>query len=117
MASTYDFNITQGSEFSVTFNVTNESGTPYDLNVYGVSGIAKHRYGDTTTLINLNPSGVLGFLDSGRFEVKLYASETQALPVCQGVYGIEIFSGQGVGQFVDKAVKGKFNVHPEVNKA
>ena len=100
MATTYDFKLTQGAEFCVTFEVKNDGGTPYNL-----------------SLINLNPSGVEGFLDSGRFKVTLYASQTQELPVCQGVYGIEIYSGSGVEQFVEKVVNGKFEVCPEVTNA
>ncbi len=120
MATTYDFNITQGAESCTTFEVKNSGGTPYNLsgdNGYKLSGVAKVRYGDSNALINLSPSGVEGFLDSGRFKVTLYASQTQNLPVCQGVYGIEIYSGSGVDQFVEKAVNGKFNVCPEVTSA
>jgi len=119
MASTYNFNITQGSQFSVTFDVANAGGTPYNLsgdNGYKVSGVAKVNYGDTGILINLKPSGVSGFLDSGRFQILLYASQTQDLPICQGVYGVEVYSGSGIGQFVEKAVEGRFNVYPEVTK-
>ena len=120
MATTYDFNLTQGAEFCVTFEVKNDGGTPYNLsgdNGYKLSDVAKARYGDSGALINLNPSGVEGFLDSGRFKVTLYASQTQELPVCQGVYGIEIYSGSGVEQFVEKVVNGKFEVCPEVTNA
>ncbi len=120
MATTYDFNITQGAEFSTTFEVKNAGGTPYNLsgdNGYKLSGVAKVSYGASNALIDLNPSGVDGFLTSGRFNVTLYASQTQDLPVCQGVYGIEIYSGSGVEQFVEKAVNGKFNVFPEVTNA
>ena len=64
-------------------------------------------------LVDLNPP-VDGFLDSGRFNVTLFASQTQAFPVCQGVYGIEIYSGDGTGQFVDKVVNGKFMFHQKL---
>jgi hypothetical protein len=120
MATTYDFNLTQGAEFSTTFQVSNAGGTPYNLsgdNGYKLSGVAKVRYGDSGALINLSPSGVSGFLESGRFKVTLYASQTQDLPVCQGVYGIEIYSGSGAEQFVEKAVNGKFSVFPEITNA
>tara|TARA_R100000008_G_scaffold39937_1_gene22914 strand:- start:175 stop:564 length:390 start_codon:yes stop_codon:yes gene_type:complete len=121
MASTYDFNITQGEEFSVTFDVKNAGGTPYNLSGdsgYKVSGIAKFRYGDTGALINLDPSGVDGFLDSGRFKVNLSAFQTQQLPICQGMYGLEIYSGSGnATTLVEKVVKGKFSVFPEVVSA
>jgi len=123
MASTYHFNVTQGSEFFVRFQVKGTGGNPYYLSDpylgttgYEVSGVAKYRYGDTGIMMNLKPSGVSGLAQSGYFDIKLYASQTQNLPVMEGVYGIEIYSGAGVGQFVDKAVKGKFNVYPEVTK-
>ena len=123
MASTYNFNVTQGSEFFVRFQVKDSGDSPYVLSDpyegttgYGVSGIAKHRYGETGLLIDLKPSGVSGLAQSGYFDVKLYAAQTQDLPIVQGVYGIEIYSGTGPGQFVDKAVKGQFNIYPEVTK-
>tara|TARA_R110000824_G_scaffold136625_3_gene300274 strand:+ start:2123 stop:2509 length:387 start_codon:yes stop_codon:yes gene_type:complete len=117
MASTYDFNVTQGQEFAVTIDVKDSGGTPYNLsgdNGYKASGIAKYRYGSSGALINLSPSGVEGFLDSGRLQVTLYASQTQQLPICQGRYGIEIYSGSGATVFVEKVIKGKFSVFPEV---
>tara|TARA_Y100000114_G_scaffold154517_1_gene176716 strand:+ start:592 stop:978 length:387 start_codon:yes stop_codon:yes gene_type:complete len=117
MASTYDFNVTQGQEFSVTLDVKDNGGNPYNLsgdNGYKVSGVAKYRYGSSGALINLSPSGVEGFLDSGRFKVTLFASQTQELPVCQGRYGIEIYSGSGSSTFVEKVINGKFNVFPEI---
>ena len=120
MATTYDFNVTQGALFQTVFEVKTAGGEPYNLsgdNAYKLSGVAKVRYGDSGALIDLKPSGVSGFLESGRFEVTLYASQTQKLPVCQGVYGIEVYSGSGVDQFVEKAVDGKFNVFPEGTNA
>lgn len=123
MASTYHFNVTQGSEFFVRFQVVGTGGSPYylsdpylDTTGYQMSGVAKYRYGDTGIMINLKPSGVSGLAESGYFDIKLYAHQTQDLPVMEGVYGIEIYSGSGAGQFVDKAVKGKFNVFPEITR-
>ena len=123
MASTYHFNVTQGSEFFVRFQVKGTGGNPYYLSDpylgttgYGISGVAKYRYGDTGILMNLKPSGVSGLAQSGYFDIKLYAAQTQTLPIIQGAYGIEIYSGTGPGQFVDKAVKGNFTVYPEITK-
>jgi len=117
MATTYDFNVTQGQEFSVTLDVQDNGGTPYNLsgdNGYKVSGIAKYRYSSSGALIDLSPSGVEGFLDSGRFRITLPGAKTQQLPVCQGVYGIEVYSGSGANAWVEKVINGKFNVFPEV---
>ena len=120
MATTYDFQITQGAEFNTTFEVKNNSGTPYNLSGaagYKLSGVAKLRYSDTNALVDLNPTPVSGFETSGRFNVTILASTTQTFPVSEGLYGIEIYSGDGTGQFVEKVVKGKFVVSPEVTSA
>ena len=40
MATSYDLNITQGSEFFVTFNLSDSAGSPIDLNQYQLTDMA-----------------------------------------------------------------------------
>jgi hypothetical protein len=54
----------------------------------------------------INPSGFA----YPHIDIKLTAAQTSALPVMQGVYDIELYSGT----YANKPIKGLFNVLPEV---
>jgi hypothetical protein len=111
MATSYDLNITQGSEFFVRLTAKDNSGDAIDLSSYGLSGVVKHRYSDSNILLDLRPSGVTNFLSSGYIDVLIRGADTKTLPVVQGVYDIELYSGA----YVDKLVQGNFNVYPEAS--
>tara|TARA_Y100000004_G_scaffold193929_1_gene257408 strand:+ start:31413 stop:31757 length:345 start_codon:yes stop_codon:yes gene_type:complete len=111
MATSYDLNITQGSEFYVRLNAKDDSGNAINLNNYGLSGVVKHRYSDSSVLFDLKPSGVTDFLTSGYIDILIRGADTKTLPIIQGVYDIELYSGT----YVDKLVQGNFNVYPEAS--
>lgn len=113
MANSYDLNITKGSEAYVRLSVKDSSNAPINLTGYGIRGSAKHKFSQTGILIDLRPSGVAGFLTSGFIDVRLLAAETKDLPVTQGVYDIEIFTGG----YVEKIVQGMVNIFPESTTA
>ena len=110
MATNYDFNVTQGTEFYVKLNLKDSSGSVINLTDYLVSGQVKNRYGDSSALFDLNPSGLIP-LTGGQVEVLIKGSGTAALPVGQHLYDIEIYTTQG---YADKVVYGNFNVYPEI---
>lgn len=114
MATSYDLNITRGSDFSVRLNVKDSSGGAYNLSGYSVSGVAKYRYSSANPLLNLSPeivSGTNGSLyASGIIDVKVSGTSTTGTPIVQGVYDIEIYSGT----YHEKVIRGKINVLPEV---
>ncbi len=114
MASTYDFTFTRGSEFEIRLQLKNEVGTVINLSGYNTRGYPKNRYSDSTALLDLSPSIVSGtngsLYSSGYIDIKLVASETSGLPITQGVYDVEIYSGT----YVQKPVKGFININPEV---
>jgi hypothetical protein len=107
MATSYDLNITQGSEFFVRLAAKDDSGSALDLDNYGLSGVVKHRYSDSGVLLDLKPSGISG----GYIDILLRGAETKTLPIVQGVYDIELYSGL----YVEKLIQGKFNVYPEAS--
>ena len=55
MATTYDIEVTQGSELDLRLNVKNDAGAALTLEGYKLRGIVKHRYGDTAAYIDLKP--------------------------------------------------------------
>ena len=111
MATNYDFNITQGTEFYLRFKLKDSSGSAIDLTNYLISGKVKNRYGDSDPLYDLAPSGVTNLLTGGCVDVLLKGESTSTIPVGQHSYDIEIYTAQG---YADKVVYGNFNVYPEI---
>jgi hypothetical protein len=114
MASTvqeYNFNVYQGAEVNVTLTLTESDGNATDLTGYVIRGVVKHRYGDSTALLDLAPS-VSDPATSGIISISIPATPTSQLPVGQFVYDIEKYPTNNA-EAVSKVVKGFFNVHPE----
>jgi len=114
MASTYDFTFTRGSEFEIRLQLKNENGSVINLSGYNTRGSLKHRYSDAGTLLDLSPTIISGsngsLYSSGYIDIKMLASQTSGLPIVQGVYDVEIYSGT----YAQKPVKGFINILPEV---
>ena len=110
MATNYTLNITQGSDFSIRLTTKDDNGDAIDLTSYSVSGHAKYKYSDTTPLLNLSPSKVGGFFESGYIDIQVDAEDSKSLPVVQGIYDVEIYSGS----YHQKVIEGKINIYPEV---
>ena len=51
MATSYNFNVLQGSELDVRLNVKDENSAAINLSGFKVRGVVKHRYGDTGALL------------------------------------------------------------------
>ena len=101
MASSYNFSVTQGSELSTRLTITNDD-SPVNLSGFNVRGVVKHKYGDTGSLVDLNPtivSGTTGSLyASGFVDIYLSGSQTAALPVAEAKYDIERYVTGSEGQ-------------------
>ncbi len=123
MATSYNFNVLQGSELDVRLNVKDENSAAINLSGFKVRGVVKHRYGDTGSLLDLNPAIVSGVSGnayvSGLIDVFISGSGLAAVPVGEHVYDIERYTEAQVGGDVTepsiiKLMKGKFIVSPEV---
>ena len=119
MASSYNFSVTQGSDVNVRLTITND-GSAVNLSGYNVRGKVKSKYGDTGSLVDLDPTiftGVEGVAyPSGYVDIYLSGSQTAALPVTQAVYDIEryVTGANGDETSVIKMLAGKFTIDPEV---
>ena len=119
MSSSYNFSVTQGSELSTRLTITNDD-SPVNLSGFNVRGVVKHKYGDTGSLVDLNPtivSGTTGSLyASGFVDIYLSGSQTAALPVAEAKYDIEryVTGSEGQETAVVKMLNGKFTINPEV---
>ena len=119
MASSYNFSVTQGSELSTRLTITNDD-SPVNLSGFNVRGVVKHKYGDTGSLVDLNPTIVTGttgsLYASGFVDIYLSGSQTAALPVAEAKYDIEryVTGSEGQETAVIKMLNGKFTINPEV---
>jgi len=119
MDSSYNFSVTQGSEFNVRLTIT-ELSVPVNLSGFLVRAKVKHRYSDTGALVDLKPtvvSGTTGALySSGYVDMYLSGSETAALPVAEAIYDLERYvTGESSCETsVIKMLAGKFTINPEV---
>ena len=126
MATTYDIEVTQGSELDLRLNVKNDAGAALTLEGYKLRGVVKHRYGDATAYIDLKPKV---FTDnsvtpeitaaSGLVDIFLSGVQTSGLAIGVHRYDLERYNEEEINGVltepsVFKLMKGKFVVTPEV---
>ena len=126
MATTYDIEVTQGSELDLRLNVKNDAGVALTLEGYKVRGVVKHRYGDTTAYIDLKPKvftddSVTPEITAASGLVDIFLSGVQTSGLAIGVhrydlerYNVQEINGVTTEPSVFKLMKGKFVVTPEV---
>lgn len=117
MATSYDINLTRGSDFSVRLVVKDDAGASYNLSGYTASGIIRNKYSDLNPLLDLNPTVVSGVngagYASGFIDIEISGAQTTGLPITQAVYDIEIYKGT----YHQKVILGQANIYPEVTRA
>lgn len=126
MATTYDIEVTQGSELDLRLNVKNDAGAALTLDGYKLRGVVKHRYGDATAYIDLKPkvftdSSVTPAITAASGLVDIFLSGVQTTGLAIGIhrydlerYNEEEINGVTTEPSVFKLMKGKFIVSPEV---
>ena len=111
MATDYNLEITQGSDYSIRLNLKESDGSLVNLSGYSVSGFVKHRYSDTGVILDLLPS-IAGDGTSGVVDISLNAAQTSVLPIMEGIYDVEKYNSDYTS--ISKVLKGKVLVYPEV---
>ena len=126
MATTYDIEVTQGSELDLRLNVKNDAGVSLTLEGYKLRGIVKHRYGDATAYIDLKPkvftdSSVTPAITAASGLVDIFLSGVQTTGLAVGVhrYDLERYNEEEINGVITepsvfKLMKGKFVITPEV---
>ena len=126
MATTYDIEVTQGSELDLRLNVKNDAGVALTLEGYKLRGVVKHRYGDATAYIDLKPkvftdSSVTPAITAASGLVDIFLSGVQTTGLAVGVhrYDLERYNEEEINGVITepsvfKLMKGKFIVSPEV---
>ena len=107
MSNNYDFNITQGTSFSILLNATDSNGNPINLSGYNARGFVKNQYGDGSYIYNLNPTPILPF-ESGIVAISGNYLGTSMLPAGDFIYDVEILNGISCIQILN----GDFLIYP-----
>lgn len=110
MATVYNLAIDQGSDFTTTIQVNDDSGADRDLSGYLVRGQLRRSYGSTS---NVQFSSNISGIDSGEITIALSSATTANLKYGRYVYDIELYTGTGN---VERILEGIVTVYPEVTK-
>lgn len=101
----YNITIPQGTDQTLPFTIAG-----YNLTSYTAKLQARTNYGAATAFVTLtNGSGIT--LGNGTFSLTFTHAQTNAMPLGQWVYDLEITSGAGE---VDRLLQGSFTVTPQV---
>lgn len=109
MANSYTINATQGDSLSLRFTAKDDNGNNLNLSGYSLSGFVKNKYGDSTVLLNLNPTFYSAI--SGIIDVFVSGNVSTSLGVNRYLYDVE---AHGISGTVIKISRGSFFLEPEI---
>jgi hypothetical protein len=111
MASTFNLNILQGSDFIIKITAYDDDAGIIDLTGYTVQAKAKFRYSSLPDVsIDLGATIPTATVEDGVIDISLTQAETAAFPVFQGIYEVEITKGT-IGM---KIISGLVNISPQI---
>ena len=111
MAIKSNLTIDQGSDFTATITVSNESGTLIDLTDYTARGqMRKSPFTSTYHAFTVTVSDAL----AGEVSLAMTSSTTAAITAGRYLYDIEVVSSGGT---VTRIVEGIATVTPEITKS
>lgn len=111
MAAVSNLAIDQGTTFSVTISVTDDTGSARDLSGYtGRAQLKRSYYTNTNTAftVTINNPG------EGEIDMSLTATQTSALKAGRYVYDLELVNSSS--NAVERVVEGIVTIYPEVTK-
>ena len=110
MAAVSNLAIDQGTTYTVTISVTDDTGSARNLTGYtGRAQLKRSYYTNTNTAFTVtidNPS-------EGEIDLSLTATQTSALKAGRYVYDVELVSNTNT---VERVVEGIVTIYPEVTK-
>lgn len=113
-AGTYHFSMEQGSTFTRSITYKDSNDTAIDLSGYTARMQLRKNIDDSTTLIELTTSNgriTLGGV-AGTVTISISAADTAALNPVEGVYDLELVTGDTV----EKLLAGTFTIQREVTR-
>jgi hypothetical protein len=110
MATVYNLAIDQGSDFTSTIQLNNDTGTDRDLSGYSVRGQLRRSYGSTS---NVAFTSNISSSSTGEVTFSLSSAATANLKYGRYVYDLELYTNTGN---VERILEGIVTVYPEVTK-
>lgn len=110
MATRLNITIEQGSTFSLTFDVNDADGTPFDLDGHTVTGQMRKHYNTTNAAISFTT----GIANTNEITLSLTATQTADIVADKYVYDIEMDDGSNT---ITRVVEGVVYVTPEVTRS
>lgn len=110
MAAVTNLTIDQGTTYSITFTVNDDTGSARDLSNYNVrSQMRRSYYTSSNTEFTANITSPL----EGLVNISLTDTQTTALKAGRYVYDIELVAPEGT---VERLVEGIVTIYPEATK-
>ena len=112
-AGVYHMKLEQGSTFGLTITYKDSNGTAINLTGYSARMQMRRTYEDSALIELTTDNGRITLGGSaGTVTLTIAAGDTAALPSVEGVYDLELVSGD----IVDKLLAGTFTVAREVTR-
>lgn len=110
MAAVSNLTIDQGTTFSVTFTVNDDTGSARDLSGYSARSQMRRSY---YTTANTEFTANVSYPPAGEVVLSLSSTQTSALRAGRYVYDVELVAPGGA---VERIVEGIVTVYPEATK-
>ncbi len=110
MASRANVYIDQGTDFSITVDVTDTDGTALEMTGYTAAGQIRKTYSSSTASGTFTTAIAAA---SGQVTLSLTDTETSAIPAGRYVYDLTITSASSI---TTRVVEGQINVTPSVTR-
>lgn len=112
-AGVYHMKLEQGSTFGLTITYKDSNGTAINLTGYTARMTLRRNYEDSSLIDLTTENGRIALGGSaGTVTLSIAAGDTAALPSVEGVYDLELVSGD----IVDKLLAGTFTIAREVTR-
>lgn len=112
-AGVYHMKLEQGSTFGLTITYKDSNGDAIDLTGYTARMAMRRNYEDTELISLTTANGRIALGGTaGTVTLTISAADTATLPSVEGVYDLELVSGDTV----DKLIAGTFTVAREVTR-
>lgn len=121
-AGRYSIVIEQGATFELSVVYKDSTGAAIDLSNYGARMQVRSVHESNTVLVSLTTtldsdgSGITITGVSGSIYVRLSAASSSNLSFSTGVYDLEIYSGSGNTEYVQRILEGKVKLSKQATR-
>ncbi len=121
-AGKYALTVEQGATFELSITYKDSTGTPINLTNYG----ARMQFRSTvdssviiaslTSTLDSDGSGITITAASGALYIRMSAASSSALNFSNAVYDLEVYSGSGNTEYVQRILEGRVKLNKNVTR-